>query len=85
MVPIYREEFRVRDQDGELVLGWPTWDPQGKKWGRMSAKYIYPDKAGRPSRGAPEVSMEVLVGMVKLAVKNGQLREQERKQLRKLL
>lgn len=81
MVPIYREEF----DEGELILGWPTWDPDGKQQGRMSAKYSYPDKAGRPSRGAPEVSMEVLVGMVKLAVSHGQLSKRERDQLRKLL
>ncbi len=81
MVPIYREEF----EDGELVLGWPTWDPNGRQYGRMSAKYSYPDKAGRPSRGAPEVSMKALVGMIKLAVTHGQLTKQERDQLRKLL
>jgi hypothetical protein len=81
MVPIYREDF----EDGELLLGWPTWDSTGKKWGQMSVKYRYPGKDGRPSRGAPEVSMSALVGMVKLAVKHGALSGQATADLRKIL
>ncbi len=81
MVPIHREPHR----EGELLLGWPTWDPTGQKYKRMSVKYSYPDRRGRPSRGAPEVPMETLVAMLKVALRHQQIRPAERVQLKKLL
>ncbi len=80
MVPIYRKPY----DDGELLLGWPTWDPTGKD-GKMSVKYSYKLKSGRPSRGAPEVPIRIAVDMIIFAGEYNQLTQDEIKRLQKML
>ena len=78
MVPIYRKQY----EDGELLLGWPTWDPTGKMYGEMSVKYSYPRSDGRPSRGSPEIPIRIAVDMVLFAAEHGQLTHDQSDQLR---
>jgi len=76
MRPVHTEPF----EDAELQLGWPTWDESGEQ-GRMSVKYAYPDSRGHTSRGAPEVPVEYLVPMLRLAIRHGALRPEDTAEL----
>lgn len=78
MIPIYRRDYH----DGELRLGWPTWDPTGKKHGEMGIKYIYPRSDGRPSRGSPELPVSIAVDMVLFAAEHQQLTQNQLRRLR---
>lgn len=71
-------------EDGELALGWPTWDPNGES-GRMSVKYRYCLGNGRASRGAPEVPVAFLPDMVEFAAEHGALTQEEIATLRDTL
>jgi len=57
--------------DGELRIGWASWD-EGKFKSR-SIKYAYKDSSGKISRGSPELSFEMLVAMLELAYQEGEL------------
>ncbi len=51
----------------------------------MSVKFVYLRKDGRPSRGSPEVSVHIAVGMADLAAEQGQLTREQVKRLLKRL
>lgn len=59
--------------DGELRIGWASWD--NGRYKDRSIKWAYPDRSGKVSRGAPEISFEVLVDMFLLAYSEGELDE----------
>ena len=67
MIPTFVKNYR----DGELRLGWSSWD-HGKFKDR-SIKYAYKDSSGKISRGCPEVPIDILVDMVALAVDEGEI------------
>ncbi len=67
MVPTYVE---THPEKGELRIGWASWD-QGYK--SRSVKWAYPDGSGKISRGAPELPFNILVDMVLLAHRQGEL------------
>jgi hypothetical protein len=46
----------------EIHIGQSSWDDEER-----SIKFVYPDKSGKTSRGAPEVPIGVLVEMVIIA------------------
>jgi len=52
---------------GEIRIGWASWDFDKHNSG--SVKWAYKDEAGRISRGAPEVPIDVLVAMIKAVLK----------------
>ena len=51
--------------NGELRIGWASWDDGSLT--ERSVKYAYPDASGKISRGAPELSFDVLVAMLTYA------------------
>lgn len=63
--------FKTPYEDGELRIGWASWD-NGELTDR-SIKYAYQDSSGKISRGAPEISFDVLAAMFKLAVQQGEI------------
>lgn len=63
--------FRTPYREGDLRVGWASWDDGGLT--ARSIKYAYPDKAGKISRGAPELPFDILTDMVLLAYKQGEL------------
>jgi len=73
MIPTYSQEYR----DGDLRVGWASWDRDkdtGKKlYKHRSIKYAYQTKNGSISRGAPELSFDILLDMVALAADQGEL------------
>lgn len=65
--------FRVPYRNGELRIGWASWD-HGEYEAR-SIKFAYPDSSGKISRGSPELPFDVLVDMLLLAADEGELVE----------
>ena len=80
MVPVYRRPY----EDGELWLGWPTWDERGEH-GEMSLKYAYRLENGRLSRGCPEVPVRIAIDMVLFAGQHGRLTRQQIRALQAML
>ncbi len=79
MIPTYVEPH---PEKGELRIGWASWDDGYK---HRSVKWAYPDGSGKISRGSPELPFNILVDMVVLAYKQGELSTEEVKRLRKAL
>ncbi len=67
MVPTFVTPYH----DGELRIGWASWDHGSYK--NRSIKYAYKDKSGKVSRGCPELPFDILVDMVVLARSEGEL------------
>jgi hypothetical protein len=67
MIPTFTKRYR----DGELRIGWASWDKG--KYRDKSIKYAYRDESGKISRGCPEVPFDILVDMVILAKEQGEL------------
>lgn len=63
---------KIPYREGELRLGWASWD-DGTLTER-SVKYAYRDASGKISRGAPEISLDMLVDMLRFAAEQGGLR-----------
>ena len=61
MVPTFTIPYR----DGELRIGWASWDKGTFK--ERSIKYAYPDSSGKISRGSPELPFDILIDMLLLA------------------
>lgn len=61
MVPTFVKPYR----DGELRIGWASWDDGSYK--SRSIKYAYRDSSGKISRGCPELPFDILVDMLVLA------------------
>lgn len=78
MVPTFKTPYR----DGDLRIGWASWD-DGSRTSR-SIKYAYLDESGKISRGCPELPFDILVDMVVLAAKQGELSKDKLDQLRQL-
>lgn len=72
MIPTYTEPYR----DGELRIGWASWDDG--KYKDRSIKYAYRDSSGKISRGSPELPFDILIDMMLLAGAQGELRNQMR-------
>jgi hypothetical protein len=68
MIPTYKIPYR----DGELRIGWASWDDGS--YTERSIKYAYPDGSGKISRGSPELPFDILIDMCMLA---GEQRELE--------
>ena len=67
MIPTYISPYK----GGELRIGWSSWDHGRYK--ERSIKWAYPDKSGKISRGAPEISFDVLANMFFVAYTQGEL------------
>ncbi len=67
MIPTYVLPYR----DGELRIGWASWD--GGNYQSRSIKWAYQDKSGKISRGSPEIPFDILLDMVVLAARQGEL------------
>ena len=65
--------YKVPYRDGELRIGWASWDDG--KYESRSIKYAYRDSSGKISRGSPELPFNVLVDMFLLADDQGELVE----------
>lgn len=65
--------FKVPYGDGELRIGWASWDDG--KYEARSIKYAYRDSSGKISRGSPELPFDVLVEMLLLAADQKELAE----------
>ena len=63
--------YKVPYRDGELRIGWASWD-KGEYEAR-SIKFAYLDSSGKISRGSPELPFDVLVDMLLLAAEQGEL------------
>ncbi len=79
MIPTYVEPH---PEDGELRIGWASWDDD---YTHRSVKWAYRDSSGKISRGSPEVPFNILVDMVLLAHKQGELSSEEVERLRQTL
>jgi hypothetical protein len=69
VVPTYKIPYR----DGELRIGWASWDDGS--FTKRSIKYAYPDGSGKISRGSPELPFDILVDMCLLASEQKELEE----------
>src|SRR5438874_12538524 len=67
VIPIYTVPYR----NGELRIGWASWDKGAFK--ERSIKYAYPDSSGKISRGSPELPFDILIDMLLLAVDQKEL------------
>lgn len=77
MIPIFAKRYR----NGELRIGWASWD--GGKYKSKSIKYAYRDDSGKISRGCPELPFDILVDMVLLAKEQGELSSEDSGRLKK--
>lgn len=68
MIVTHKTPYR----EGELRLGVASWDDGSLT--ERSVKYAYRDASGKISRGAPEISLDMLVDMLKFAAEQGGLR-----------
>ena len=67
MIPTFKVPYR----DGELRIGWASWDKG--KFQHRSIKYAYPDSSGKISRGSPELPFDILMDMVFLSYSENEL------------
>jgi hypothetical protein len=80
MIPTHIEQY---NDDAELRIGWSSWDKGAFK--ERSIKLAYRDASGKISRGCPEVRFDVLVDMVILARRQGELTRDQVQRLRRAL
>lgn len=59
MIVLYRRKAK---EHGELQIGWPSWDPEGKH-GKLSVRFAYQRKDGKFARTSPEVPLHILYEM----------------------
>lgn len=78
MIPTFTKRYR----DGELRIGWASWDKG--KYKAKSIKYAYQDESGKISRGCPELPFDILVDMVILANEQGELSSKDVERLKKI-
>jgi hypothetical protein len=75
MIQIHSKKYPEEEvENGELVLGWPTWDRE-EQHTEMSVKFCYTDKRGHISRGCPELPIGIAVDCLLFAIEHDQLRE----------
>lgn len=77
MIPTYVEPH---PEKGELRIGWASWD---EGYQHRSIKWAYPDASGKISRGSPELPFDILVDMLLLARRQGELSAQDVKRIRR--
>ena len=75
MIPTAKKTMEIVGQQGELRVGWASWD-KGKLENK-SIKYAYRDKRGWISRGSPEVPFDILTEMIIFAKEQGELSSNE--------
>ena len=78
MIPTFTKPYR----NGELRIGWASWDKG--KFKDKSIKYAYRDDSGKISRGCPELPFDILVDMVVLANEQGELSSKDLERLKKM-
>ena len=82
MIPTYVEKYG--DKAGEeLRIGWASWDDD--EFQHRSIKYVYRDTSGKISRGFPELPFDVLVDMVIVALKQGELSTEAIEEIRQAI
>jgi len=83
MITIFKKDYKDEGgTDGEIRIGWATWDKGEYK--KRSIKWAYP-KGGKISRGSPEVPFDNLVEMVLFAMEKGELTQEQINKLRNAL
>lgn len=65
--------FTIPYKDGELRIGWASWDKGAYK--ERSIKYAYQDSSGKISRGSPELPFDILFDMLQLAADQKELEQ----------
>lgn len=68
MIPTHVEPYK---EGREIRIGWASWDDNEFK--NRSIKYVYKDASGKISRGCPELPFDVLVDMILVAKRQGEL------------
>ncbi len=80
MIPTFTTPYTDGYTQGELRIGWASWD-DGSYQAR-SFKWAYRDSSGKISRGCPEIPPEIAADMVILGVAKGEYSEAQLKILR---
>ena len=75
MIPTAKKTMEIVEQQGELRVGWATWDDGS--FTRRSIKFAYPDKRGWISRASPELRFNILTEMIIFAKEQGELSSNE--------
>ena len=78
MIPTYVEPY----ERGELRIGWASWDENSFR--DRSIKWAFRDSSGKISRGCPELPFDVLVDMVLLAQRQGELAPEQIERMRQV-
>ncbi len=68
MIPTHVIPYR----NGELRIGWASWDDGSFK--DRSIKWAYRDQSGKISRGSPEIPFDILMDMIDLALRQGEMK-----------
>lgn len=68
---------------GELRVGWASWDKGNLE--KRSFKWAYKDKAGKISRGAPEMPMELLLPFMQFLVDQGEFTKPDLKKMHEVI
>lgn len=71
MIPTFTKKYVNDDVEGDLRVGWASWD--NGKYTDRSIKYAYKTKKGKISRGSPELPFYILIDMVEFAYEQGEL------------
>ena len=75
MIPTAKKSMEFVEQQGELRVGWATWDDGS--FTLRSIKFAYPDKRGWISRASPELRFDILTEMIIFAKEQGELSSNE--------
>jgi hypothetical protein len=70
MVPTFVKPYQHGDTEGDLRIGWASWDRD--RYQARSIKWAY-RRDGKISRGSPEVPLDMLADLVILAHEQGEL------------
>ena len=72
-----------REDGSDIRIGWASWDKGNFE--SKSIKFAYKDGSGKISRGSPEVPFDVLIEMVIFAYEQGELSDEQTKNLKHAL
>jgi len=70
MTPTFVRRYTDGNTDGELRIGWASWDHGSYRC--RSFKWAYLDKSGKISRGCPEIPPDIAADMVILGIAQGE-------------
>ena len=68
-------EFRTSYRNGEIRIGWASWDDKEHK--SRSIKYAYKDSSGKISRGCPELPFDILIDLLLTAKEQNELSKEQ--------